>query len=123
MAENEPKMSNAHMADWMLLFVCAPGMEPEPAGVLLLDRQSNQLSVRLKPSLDQTDESILEVWQYLAFDLVSKAKAYGGAEVLEWLESIASHTIRVSDRLLFEAADLQAALQQLYLEHIDESTQ
>jgi hypothetical protein len=113
----------SHTADWMLVFICAPEKEPEPAGVLLLDRASNQLSVKLKPTslLAQTDESILEIWEYLTADLDSKAKAYGGAEVLAWLESKASHTFRVSDKkLLFEAADLRTALQQLYMEHVEQ---
>ncbi len=102
----------------MLVFVCAPGAEQEPAGVLLLDPASNQLLIKLKPSLEQTDESILEVWQVMAVDLDSKAKVYGGAEVLEWLESTASHTFRVSERKRLEAADLETTLQQLYIEHV-----
>jgi len=114
-------MSNPHVADWMLVFVCAPGAEAEqePAGVLLLDPTSNQLLIKLKPSLEHTDESILEVWQDMAVDLHSKAKVYGGAEVMEWLESTASHTFRVSERKRSEAAaDLETTLQQLYIEHV-----
>ncbi len=110
----------SHTADWMLVLICAPGMEPEPAGVLLLDRASNQLSIRLKPFIAQTDKGILEVWQDLAADLDSKARLYGGAEVLEWIESTASHTFRVSDRQVFESADdLRTTLQQLYIEHVE----
>jgi len=113
-------MSNPHVADWMLVLVCAPGAEPEPAGILLLDHTSNRLLVKLKPSLEQTDESILEVWQDLADDLGSKAVAYGGAEVVDWLESTASHTFQVSDRKRLEAADLETALQQLYIGHVQQ---
>jgi hypothetical protein len=112
-------MSNPHVTDWMLVLVCAPGREPEPAGLLLLDAASNRLSIRLKPSLNQTDESILEVWQDLAADLDRKATACGGAEILAWLESTASHVLQVSVRNRLEAADLSEALQKLYFEHVE----
>jgi hypothetical protein len=107
-------------ADWSILLVYAPGTEPEPAGVLLLDRQSNRLFVRLKPLLHQTDETILEVWQDLAADLDRKASALGGAEVLDWLECTASNTFRVSERTRLEAADLSGTLLQLYKDHVSD---
>ncbi len=105
-------------ADWMLILVCAPDRSVETAGVLLLDRNSNQIFMRLKALLNQTDESIRDIWKDVASDLESMARELGGSEVVHWLETTASHTLQVSERHSLKVVDVEKVLQQLFADHV-----
>lgn len=103
----------------MVVLFCLPGRAPEPAGVLLLETESNQLAIKLKPKLNQDDEMVAAFWDELAEDLSRQAQEAGGSEVVRWLEMTASHVFQISPRISIESSDLDQTMQRLYREHVE----
>jgi PAS domain S-box-containing protein len=108
-------------AEWMIALLCLPGKMPEPAGILLLDPNSDHLAVKLKTNVAIEDEIVSVFWNELALDLNQKAQEKGGRQVIEWLEETASHIVRLSPRgaVDLKTASLTKTLDSLYHEHID----
>jgi len=75
--------------------------------------------IQFKSIVDQTDDAILSIWEYLAADIERKAIEFGGAEVLDWLGTTASHVFQVPERVRIEAVDLSEALEYLDAEHVE----
>jgi hypothetical protein len=59
-------MPTKHTAEWMIFYVCPPGQPQEPAGILLIDRASDRLRIRMKTELNKKNEDIALVWSGLA---------------------------------------------------------
>ena len=103
----------------MLLSVALPGASEENAGVLLLDITQDELHLKLRRDWDEfSSEEDAEVLRELEADLTVKAREMGGAGLLQWLESEASHTVRISDPEAVTVRDFAATLSRLYREHI-----
>ncbi len=112
---------SAWTAQWVLFQVQAPGQELGPAGVLLLDSQTDQLYLAFRDLLgDEEDEDLTEIWAELAEDLRLKAQEMGGSQLLEWLEADASNTFQVSARrqVVGASADPSTAVDELFRLHV-----
>jgi phage repressor protein C with HTH and peptisase S24 domain len=106
-------------AEYSLLLCEAPGHPLTTVGVLLLDPGTDTLYVRLRRDWESvaSDEDA-EVLAELEQDLQMQSRDKGGAAVLELLESIASQSVRVSDREAITVRDFDRKLGELYREHV-----
>src|SRR4051812_30521657 len=84
--------------EWALLEAHWPGHASEPIGILLRERSQDRLYVKVRPEWwsRRPDSEEAELWRELAENLEQQAQEIGAAQVLEWLESTASHTIQIS---------------------------
>ena len=88
-------------------------------GVLLLDLSSDTLHVRLRRDwMTFATEEDLEVLTELEDDLILKSREQGGTAVLSWLESVASLSVRITDREGVTTRDFDRKLGELYREHV-----
>ena len=104
--------------DWLTVLVCVPGSTTEHAGILLLDKASNRLFVRLKTAPTDWPEDFAMVWDSFAEELNQLSTELGGDEAMAWLETTASNSIQVSDRQSFQAENIIECLDSLYLQHV-----
>jgi hypothetical protein len=104
--------------EWALLMAQLPARQRSSAGVLLLDLISDELHVRLQPELAGANEDAAEFWRELSDDLTKRSRAVGGHQVLEWLETTASHLIQLGSRHSIEATNPQETLDLLYERHV-----
>lgn len=109
-------------AAWSLLEIAQPGARPEPLGVLLVDLETDRLTLRLRPSaeiegLEEPEADILDV---LAEDLRGKAEEAGGSALLDSLEDTLSNFLRIGDRtaIAYRGSPRRAA-DRLYDEYVD----
>lgn len=106
-------------AQWLPVLVSLPGRPPETSGILLLDRETGELHLKLRGDWAEfAAEEDAEVLQELEHDLSRKARELGGQGLLEWLEENASQTVRVGSREEISVRNFPAALQRLYREHV-----
>ena len=115
-------MQRTIKAEWLLIMICPPAGQPEPAGILLLDRASNQLFFRLKGDLHTRDEDIDMVWEQFAEELALRASEEGAAELVAWLETTFSNVFRVSDLHTLLTPNASEALASLYEDHVEKPT-
>jgi len=86
-------------AEYSLLLADLPGRSPETIGVLLLDAATDTLHVRLRRDWGEVaSPEDAEVLAALEEDLMSHARERGGAAVLDFLENVASQSLRITDR-------------------------
>lgn len=113
-------MSATNAAELMIVLLCLPGKEPQPAGILLLDPVSNHLEVKLKTDIKVSDMAVSEFWTDLADDLKQRVRENGGQQVAEWLEMTASNVLQVSSRtpVDLKGSTITEAVFRLYAEHI-----
>jgi hypothetical protein len=104
--------------EWALVLAQLPARERSSAGVLLLDPISDELHVRLLPELAGANEDAAEFWRELSFDLIKRSRAVGGHQVLDWLETTASHLIQLGSRHSIQATNPQETLDLLYQRHV-----
>lgn len=104
---------------YSLLLGDLPGRGLHTIGVLLLDPATDSLYVRLRRDWETvaTDEDA-EVLGELEDDLSAKSRESGGQAVLEYLETVASQSVRVSDREAVTVRDFDRTLNDLYREHV-----
>jgi hypothetical protein len=105
---------------WFQLELHLPGHLPQPIGILLLDQDRDILHSRLQPewwsSLGDQEEA--EIWQEFGEDLQRWASAQGAADMIDWLASSASHSVRIGESQPIRFQDPQRTLDLLYNEHI-----
>jgi hypothetical protein len=105
---------------WVQLELHLPGHSPQPIGILLLDQDRDVLHSRLRPewwsSLGDSEES--EIWQEFGEDFQRWASEQGAAEMMNWLASSASHSVRIGESQPIRFQDPQITLDLLYNEHI-----
>jgi len=109
-------------AEYSLLLADLPGHSLETVGVLLLDAATDTLHVRLRrdwSTVASAEDS--EVLAALEDDLVSQARDRGGAAVLDFLENVASQSLRVTDREAVTVRSFDKTLGELYREHVSTS--
>jgi SOS-response transcriptional repressor LexA len=105
--------------EYSLLEAALPGRATETIGVLLLDPGTDTLYVRLRRDWEVfASEEDAEVLRELEDDLLGKARASGGAAVLEYLENAVSQSIRITDREAIGVRDFDKKLAELYREHV-----
>jgi phage repressor protein C with HTH and peptisase S24 domain len=108
-------------ACWSLLEVAPSGGRPVPYGILLADRDTDQLTRRLRDaaSFDELDEPELDILTALPRDLDQKAGEIGALGLLDSLEDSLSGFFRISDRTSIAYSDAQATVDRLFNEHVD----
>src|SRR5215831_7955548 len=84
-----PAVAAAHRATWSLLEVVRPGHAPEPLGILFIETDTNQLSLRLKSEgdFDDLDEEAADYLNALAADIEAKARENGGEALIDSFEA------------------------------------
>jgi hypothetical protein len=110
-------------AEWVLFSAHLPGRQPEPIGILLTDGQELHLKFRNDWTSILPNEDEIEVWRELPADLARKGLELGAAHIMAFLESTASHAVRISERQPIEIGDFETALSDLYEMHVMRSQQ
>lgn len=88
-------------------------------GVLLLDPGTDTLYVRLRRDWEAVaNEEDAEVLAEIEDDLLSQSRDHGGTAVFEYLENVASQSLRVTDRDAVTVRDFEKKLGELYREHV-----
>jgi phage repressor protein C with HTH and peptisase S24 domain len=111
-------------AEYSLLLSDLPGHGVQTIGVLLLDPATDTLHLRLRRDWDAVaaDEDA-EVLEELEDDLAMQARERGGAAVLDFLETVASQSIRLTDREAVTVRNFDRTLGELYREHVPAQVQ
>ena len=106
--------------EWALLEAHVPGCTPEPIGILLCDLDRNYLHVRTRKRWWDIlpDEDASEIWQEFADDLEQRAQEMGSLELLDWLETTASHTLQISKRQSIQILVVETTLDSLFRQHV-----
>lgn len=96
-----------------------PGRGLVNLGILLRDPETDLLHLRFRRDLDSlVEQEDLDVFLGLADDLGAKAQQMGAEELLEYLESNLSNSIRMTDREQVLVEDFGRALNRLYLKNV-----
>lgn len=108
-------LNPAKKASYVVLEAALPGRAVQPAGVLLLDEESNRLYVRLREDWGQwAAPEDAEVLDLTGEQLRREAEELGARQVLELLEDRLSNAIRISDRRTAVVCDFPRALERLF---------
>lgn len=90
-----------------------------PAGVALLDPETDQLYLRVRRDWSEiAGDPDAEVLPLVAEDLLVKAGKVGGRAILDQLADSSSNTLRISDREEILLSDFEARLNRLYSEYV-----
>jgi hypothetical protein len=115
--------SAARPATWSLLEIARPGQTPEPWGILLVDEETGELSLRLKREADAGDDLDEQESDFLAAlesDLEAKGRESGGKALLDSLEDSLSGFLRIGDRTAIQySGDPEGTVDRLFDEHVD----
>jgi hypothetical protein len=107
-------------AQFSVLTFTNPGGSVVPIGLLLFDPEAQLLLVRCRHDWDRiADPEDAEVLSALSEDLVRVARDLGAANVLEYLENTLSNSIEISARQRIETTNLEDAIEDLYIQHVD----
>jgi hypothetical protein len=114
--------SEKRRGSWCLLEVARPAGNPAPLGILLVDEETDQLSLRMLGAADigNLAEEETDILDFLPDDLRGKARESGGRALLDALEDSLSHFLRISDRTAISwTGDAQRAADRLFDEYVD----
>src|SRR5947208_3974885 len=105
--------------EYSLLLSDLPERGLQTLGVLLLDPETDSLYVRLRRDWERvaSDEDA-EVLAELEDDLQTLGRERGGRAVLDYLETTASNSLRVTNREAVTVRDFDKKLSELYREHV-----
>lgn len=106
--------------DYIVLEVCLPGGRPEPAGVILLDKEADQLYVKARRDWSSFDTEEADVLSELETMIEDMARDQGAAATLAYIENAFSGVVRATDRQATVAADPEARLRRLYRENVND---
>jgi len=119
MASAHPGTVEIRRAECVYVQIALPGEPVRNAGVLLLDPETDRLYLRFRRDWAHiAPEEDAEVLEALGADLEAKAAEMGGGRLLEWLESDASNTLRVTPREGMPVGSFEARLDRLYTRHV-----
>jgi SOS-response transcriptional repressor LexA len=106
---------------WALLEVAQPGRPLVPYGILLADRESGDVNMKLRDMacFENLDEQGIDILTALGPDLSTKALEMGGARFFDWMEDSFSNFFRVSNRESIAFSDPASAVNRLFDEHVD----
>ena len=105
--------------EYIVLEVCLPGGRPENAGVVLLDKEANQLFVKARRDWDSFASEEADVLSGLEEIIESMARDQGASAALAYIESAFSGVVRATDRQVTMAADAEKRLRSLYRDNIN----
>src|SRR6185312_1582688 len=122
-------------ATWSLLEIARAGHEPEPLGILLVDNESGELTLRLRQvgsdepgdltegresgfrNLEEQESDFLAA---LGPDLEAKAREAGGRALLASLEDSLSGFLRIGERqAIGYSGEARHIVDKLFDEHVD----
>lgn len=114
-------MPIANLAEWMIVFVCLPGTSQVPAGIVIFEKGTNRLAVKLKAAIETEDEAISAMWKELPEFLIDKAQNEGADLLVDAIETMASHVVRLSMRepLDLGSSSLSEHVESLYRQYIE----
>jgi SOS-response transcriptional repressor LexA len=121
MASAVSSISGKRRGSWSLLEIAQPGRRPLPYGILLADRETGDLELRLRDvsSLEDLEEQEVDLLDALEADLRGKAREIGVLRLLDGLEDSLSGFFRISDRATVFYSNARATANQLFDEHVD----
>ena len=106
-------------AEYSLLVCDLPGRGVQTIGVLLLDPASDTLYLRLRRDWETVASGEdAEVLAALEDDLSLQSRDRGGAAVLDFLETVASQSVRVTNREAVTVGNFDRTLGELYRAHV-----
>jgi hypothetical protein len=108
-------------ACWSLLEIAQAGGRTIPYGILLVDRETDRLTCRMRDSacFGDMDEGEADILAALPDDLLRKAGEMGGLQLLEWLEDSLSGFFRIGDRESIVYSDAVSTVDRLFDQHVD----
>ena len=102
-------------AEWVLLSAHIPQKKITPAGILLVDSETNRVYVQTLFELpDWQGEQSSNLWPLISQDLSEKALEFGGREFLQWIEDSFSHFLQASKRETLSTQDCQQEIRRLF---------
>lgn len=109
-------------AEWSLMEVAPAGRGLIPFGVLLVDTETDELSLRCRKSseIEGLEEQELDILDFLPDDLRKKAAENGASALVHLLEDSLSGFLRIGDRTALDyTGTAQRAADRLFDEHVD----
>ena len=104
---------------YLILQLALPERAVRNVGVLLLNSESDQLHMRLRPDWEELAEpDDVEVLSLLEEDFEQKHREMGGEVFLRFLEDTLSNVVRVTDRQSVMVRDFSKELDRLYERHV-----
>ena len=108
-------------AQYALISVALPGRQQRTVGVLVHDPGSGETRLKLRDSFDDiAGPEDAEVLAHLAEDLEARLRDSGGAELHGWMEETFSNVVRISEREAIACSSLEAALERLFEENVEQ---
>jgi hypothetical protein len=102
-------------AEWVLLSAHVPQKRITPAGILLVDTETNRVYVQTVAELsDWEGEELSHLWPLVSEELCEKALELGGRECLQWIEDSFSHFLQASKRETLSTQDCQQEMERLF---------
>jgi hypothetical protein len=109
----------AKSGEWALIESYLRGRLPAPMGVLLRDVAADRLRVKLRNEWwTGASEDEIGIWDDLSQDFEEIAREVTSVQFLNWLETSASHVLRISPRAELKTEDFEATLDSLYQQHV-----
>jgi hypothetical protein len=111
----------ARRATWSLLEMARADHEPEPLGILLVDEESGELTLRVRDSgFQELEEQEADFLAALGPDLEAKAREAGGQALLASLEDSLSGFLRIGERQAISySGDARHTADRLFDAHVD----
>ena len=116
----------ARRGTWSLLEIARAGHDPEPLGILLVDEESGELTLRVRDGgsvaleEDELEEQEADFLAALGPDLEAKAREAGGQALLASLEDSLSGFLRIGERQpIAYSGDARQTVDKLFDEHVD----
>jgi hypothetical protein len=109
-----------HPAEFMVMQYERPGGNLLPIAILLLDLFADKLHVRSRDDFDAiADREDAELLQLFIAQLADESEQMSGSDILQELEDKLANSVRITERQLATADDIQRTLADLYREHVD----
>jgi hypothetical protein len=108
------------VAEYSIVSFCRPGQANIPVGILLLDRDNQQLRALFRHSWETAVGTDAPLFARIVDDLLDLAKEIGATRLMEIFEDSLSNSIQVTDRKHVESSNLDATLHKLFKDYIDQ---
>lgn len=109
------------VGEWAVLEAHWPGQPPQRIGLLIHDQTANILRAKIRSDWSRAHGDG-ELWRDLNADLERMSEEIGAQQVLDWLESTASHTVRLGAREAVTFSEIEVLLEDLYIQHVREDS-
>jgi SOS-response transcriptional repressor LexA len=98
MMSNMPNRQHSPRREYLVVQAALPGKQIENIGILLLNSGSDQLRSLLRRDVEEFAGEEADWFQGLDEEISVKSQQLGGQHCLEWMESVLSHGLRISQR-------------------------